>query len=707
MQSMLVFADRNCGTEILHQKELENNPALRAKDLEIENFTRKFIERNAALKLAPTEEIVIPVVFHVVYYSTAQNINDTRIREQIEILNNDFNAINSDISKVPTPFQSAIGSLKVKFVLANRDPNGNVTSGVNRVKTSKLAAFDYDKDDVKYSSQGGVDAWDTRSYMNIWVCNIKDYSSDGGELLGYATFPSNAGTARDGVVLNSKYVGVTGASRPFNLGRTATHEVGHYFNLYHIWGPRNESCSNDDLVADTPNQYTASSGNPGFPKTDNCSNSYPGIMFMNYMDYCNDASLYMFTKGQVSRMEATMSGPRSSLTRSKGYVNDFDIAANKINAPNSNFLCDNSFTPSLRVISNGNIPVTSFSVDFIVDNITYQTTTWTGNIGYAETVNIVFNPVTIENGSYNVAYKIYNANGFDSESKNDTISINIKVGVEGQSLPLTESFETRIPTDGFSVVNSDNGLTWARSSINASTDGSYSIFMNNFDYNPENFSGVAGVFDDIVLPFIDLSDYDQAEMTFDLAACQFTATTVTNNTWDSLQVLVSTDCGETFNVIYNKFAASLITVPVSETFFKPTSASQWRAESIDLTGYTGNSNVLLKIRNISNWENNIYIDKLNIKGNKVTSIKDVLSNVNISMYPNPSKGEVFVKIDQQVQTLKRIEWINTLGQMIEVPLLTPISNNMQFDFSNQPKGIYIANFIFKDGTISNKKLILN
>jgi hypothetical protein len=231
--------------------------------------------------------------------------------------------------------------------------------------------------------------------------------------------------------------------------------------------------------------------------------------------------------------------------------------------------------------------------------------------------------------------------------------------------------------------------------------------MNNHDYDPLNYSGEYGVFDDIVFPFINLSDYDQATMSFDLSACQFTSLSTPDNTWDSLQVLVSTDCGQSFNVIYNKFAATLVTVPTSENFFKPSNPSQWRTEMIDLSQYAGRDNVLLKFRNISHFENNIFIDKLNINGNKVTSIKDAISDVNIQMYPNPTKGEVVIKIENKIRPLKQIQWINTLGQVIQVSMSSSISNYMQFDFTHQAKGIYIANFIFEDGTISSKKLILN
>lgn len=703
---MLVSAQRTCGAESLYQIKLKNDPTLVDKELEIENFTRKYIEHNAALRLASQSEIVIPVVFHVIYNKDTQNVSTLRLIEQIEVLNRDFNAMNFDIDKVPDAFKGFIGKFNVKFVLANRDPKGNVTDGIERVKTSKSVAFNYATDDMKRKATLGADAWDTKSYLNIWVCDMKDYSDPTNTLLGYATFPTSAGTFSDGVVLNYLFVGMTGAAKPFNLGRTATHELGHYFNLRHIWGDAN-NCTADDGVADTPKQYTYSSGEPSFPKIDNCTRVSPGIMFMNYMDYSNDAALLMFTNNQVSRMLATMSGPRASLLSSKGYVKQYDIAVNRIYDESSNYICDNSFTPSISVISKGDNIVTKFKVDFLLNNVVIQTADWTGNIDFNQSVNVVFDPVIAETGWYNIGFKVYDTNDLDVDASNDTISYSLKVGVEKRALPLEEGFESiDLTANGFSISNPDNGLTWARSTSKASSEGNYSIFMNNFDYDPRDFSNQTGVFDDIDFPFIDLSDYDQALMTFDLAACQWTASNVPDNTWDTLQVLVSVDCGQTFDIVYNKFAGELMTVPNSESFFKPNNINQWREESIDLTQYVGRENVLIKIRNISNWENNIYIDRLNINGNKVTSIKESKAN-NIQMYPNPSRGEVVIKLDHSGSSLKQIQWMNTLGQTIQIHSMNPISDYMQFDFTHQAKGIYIANFIFEDGTISSKKLILN
>jgi hypothetical protein len=149
---------------------------------------------------------------------------------------------------------------------------------------------------MKSSKKGGIDPTDPTRKLNIWVCNI------GGGILGYAQFPGGA-AATDGVVVDSKYVGVTsntGTSYPYNLGRTATHEVGHWLNLRHIWG---DATCGSDLVADTPTHNTANYGVPTYPHYSTCTGA-PVEMTMNYMDYTDDRGMYMFTAGQKSRIDA-------------------------------------------------------------------------------------------------------------------------------------------------------------------------------------------------------------------------------------------------------------------------------------------------------------------------------------------------------------------------------------------------------------------
>jgi len=238
-----------------------------------------------------------------VYNTTAENISLAQIRSQIRVLNRDFRAKNPDKSKIPAVWKGLAANVNIQFALAKKDPTDKSTSGITRTKTSRTS-FDTD-DAIKSKSSGGVNPWPTDRYLNIWVCQL------GGGLLGYAQFPGGPAKT-DGVVITHNGFGTTGtATAPFNLGRTTTHEIGHFLNLRHIWGDT-EDCSGGDLVADTPNAEGPNFGKPVFPHV-SCSNGPNGDMFMNYMDYVDDDSMFMFTTQQAARMQATLAGPRKKL----------------------------------------------------------------------------------------------------------------------------------------------------------------------------------------------------------------------------------------------------------------------------------------------------------------------------------------------------------------------------------------------------------
>jgi hypothetical protein len=303
--SNLFAQHRHCAADEVFQQQLLNNPEFRQN---VEDIERHAIEH--ALEHGAVGErilVTIPVVFNVVWNTTAENISDTRLLEQLQVLNDDFRKLNADRTLVPSVFQPLHADCEINFCLATRDPNGNATTGIRRQQTS-VTAFS-SNDAVKFTAQGGLDAWDRNQYLNFWVCDLS------GGLLGYAQFPGGA-AATDGVVCDYAYTGVTGASAPFNKGRTGTHEVGHWLNLRHIWGDAN--CGND-LVSDTPTQQTSNVGCPAFPKV-TCSNGPNGDMFMNYMDYTDDACMFMFTSGQKARMQALFAagGARVSLLTSQG-----------------------------------------------------------------------------------------------------------------------------------------------------------------------------------------------------------------------------------------------------------------------------------------------------------------------------------------------------------------------------------------------------
>jgi hypothetical protein len=308
---------RNCGAPTVEQM-LQADPNAWQKIQALEEHTQRFSAQYLGGKGVKQQKavVIIPVVVHVVYNTAAQNISDAQIQSQIDVLNADFRKLNADRTNVPAAFQGVAADMEIQFQMATRDPNGNATNGIVRKSTTKTY-FEYGGADVngvfvKQSAQGGSDAWNPTQYLNMWVCNFGGASTS---LLGYATFPTDAGTFKDGVVMGYKYFGVNPTlGGVFGYGRTATHEVGHWLNLRHIWGDAN--CGND-LVSDTPTQQTSNGGCPTFPKK-TCGNTTNGDMFMNYMDYVNDQCMNMFTAGQKARAQALFAagGARVSLLTS-------------------------------------------------------------------------------------------------------------------------------------------------------------------------------------------------------------------------------------------------------------------------------------------------------------------------------------------------------------------------------------------------------
>lgn len=290
---------RTCGSYEVLQEQLKADPGLQARMDQIEAFTKKFIASERYRQTTST--INIPVIVHVVYNKPSQRINAQQIQSQIDVLNEDYNDQNTDRTNLPrNSFQSVeSGGFNVHFTLAQ-----------TRYTQSKTKSFSTN-DAVKYTKRGGDDVIDPSHNLNIWVCNL------GQNLLGYAQFPGGA-PATDGVVIlysafgsRAKYAAGTYIAT-YDLGRTATHEIGHWMNLRHIWGDDGGSCSGTDYVDDTPNQASENYGCPAWPHV-SCSNN--GDMSMNYMDYTDDACMYIFSQGQTARSLAVFAsgGPRAAL----------------------------------------------------------------------------------------------------------------------------------------------------------------------------------------------------------------------------------------------------------------------------------------------------------------------------------------------------------------------------------------------------------
>jgi Pregnancy-associated plasma protein-A len=273
----------------VQQRLVERDPGFRMRLMALEAQTAN--RMRAALALPRIRTIKVRV--HVVHNTPAENVSDAQVKSQIKVLNRDFAAKNTDKSKTPAVWSGLVGDARIRFKLAPH--------GIHRIHTTQTEFGD--DDSVKVLAP----PVDPKKFLNIWVCTLA------GGLLGYAQFPGGP-TNTDGVVILNKAFGTVGNLHPqFNLGRTATHEVGHYLNLHHIWGDSPvPSCADSDFVADTPNQEDPNFNKPSVP-TISCNNGPHGDMFMNYMDYVDDDTMVMFTAQQRVRMQATLAGPRSGL----------------------------------------------------------------------------------------------------------------------------------------------------------------------------------------------------------------------------------------------------------------------------------------------------------------------------------------------------------------------------------------------------------
>jgi hypothetical protein len=286
---------RSCASYDVLEEQLKQDPTLLDKMNAIERFTRDFENNTNTDRLLSDGTLEVPVVVNVLYRTAAENISNAQINSQLTALNKDYAGNNSDYNQVPSTFTSVrSGNTGIKFVLQN----------VVRKQTSVSSWSTNDA--MKKNQRGGIDPTSPVTTLNIWVCSL------GNGILGYAQFPGGKAATDGVVILNTAFGTIGTAQAPFDKGRTATHEIGHYFNLRHIWGDSN--CGND-YVSDTPLHDTYNFGCPSFPDNSNCGGTTHPMMTMNYMDYTDDPCMFMFTLGQKTRMQATyaVGGPRASL----------------------------------------------------------------------------------------------------------------------------------------------------------------------------------------------------------------------------------------------------------------------------------------------------------------------------------------------------------------------------------------------------------
>ncbi|MDF3026886.1 MAG: hypothetical protein K0S23_1193 [Fluviicola sp.] len=552
----------------------------------------------------------IPVVFHIIHNNGSENISDAQIQDALNILNRDYRKLNTDTSTIVSAFQGDAADVEIQFVFATVAPNGACFSGITRT----VNAITNNGDDGEVQVAAVVSGnnvyqgiWPHNRYLNIYVAN------DIGGAAGYTFNPNNGGTAQEqmyynGIFVLENYTGSIGTSNATN-SRTLTHEVGHWLNLSHVWGANNNpgsaGCAGTDNVNDTP----ATQGSTSCTLTQNsCStdNAYWGFdqidQVQNYMDYSYCTK--MFTQGQVDRM-------RAAIISSVGGRNNIWTTANLnlVGGGPGTSLCALDFNANQTTMCTGT--TVTYTPSQTTGIATYS---WTFPGGTPATSTAASPTVTYSTtGTYNASLTVTATSNGASYSKSKTNYITV-YSATTVSLPISEGFvSTTFPPTGWTII--DPGATtgsWTRSSTvgRAPTAGNSLRFDN---YNLE--SGI----DEMRLPKADIAAYSSAQLVFDVAYAPYNAAY-----YDGLDVLVSTDCGNTFTTVYSKSNTTLATANATQSSFSPTTA-QWRSETVDLTPFVGNSSVWIVFKNNGGNGNNLYIDNINVTGVSGTPAAPVAS----------------------------------------------------------------------------------
>ena len=687
----VAFGQDRCGTVLTLEQKFISQPTLKVQYETLNSELNSISQLRKAIGVTNrvASDITIPVVFHVVLADRVV-VTDQQIIAQLDTINKDFNGTNSGQLKILEAFKARVGIANIKFCLAQRDANGQSTSGIVRYSTT-VSSFTYTSEDVKHASRKGADAWDTKKYLNIWICGLNN------SILGYSSFPGIGNANEDGVVID--YSSLPGGNTTnYSQGKTLTHEIGHYFSLKHIWGDDNGACSGSDDIEDTPNQGNSTTSCRTGIVTDNCSSSSPGIMYQNFMDYSPDACLFLFTQGQVARMQDAFARYRSSLLLSDGCnpvsVQKNDASLRVINSPVQR-LCSGSFTPQVTLKNNGERDLTSVNIVAKIDDGAEITLKWQGLLPYMQETIVSFNNLSVEVGEHVLKVYTQNPNGVSDENvENDLLTYNF-IYFDTFSAPVQEGFEDAFPAAGWDIVNPDGAQTWQRTTTAFKT-GRVSAVINNYSYN------ALGQTDYLRSPTVNIANSDSAFVSFQLAASAYNNFNVIGVVWDTLQVLVSSDCGKTYTSVYKKWGADLITASATTSSFVPKS-SDWKRVEVNLGEFINRGEILVAFKNSNGNQNNIYLDDINIR---TVVVNPNLKEAGFLVSPNPASEEVKVEFYPHPADLKSITIYNVAGQkMLETNVSSPVSSNAySFDVRSFAAGLYIVK-VERENGITTKKFI--
>jgi PKD repeat protein len=601
----------HCGSTEAMNKIFAAHPILKQEFLQREvqavlrdqqAFANGYVE-NTQKQMVPV--YIIPIVFHIIHEGGAENISDDQVFDAVRILNEDFRKLNANAANTVSAFQSIAADCEIEFRLAQKNPNGICTNGIDRIVSNETNIGD---DNSK------LNPWPRSKYFNVWVVKTMTSGAAGYAYLPGTAFPTN----KDGVIILSGYIGSIGTGNP-TRSHALTHETGHFLNLMHTWGSTNNpgvDCSGSDNVSDTPPTEGWTTCNLAGAT---CGSSLDNVQ--NYMEYSYCPT--MFTQGQKTRMRDALlstNGQRSSLWTSSNLI------ATGVSLPSVLCHADLKSSNSTNTVCQGN----SLTFTDLSWNGTPTTWNWTfaGGTPATSTDSI---PVILYTtpGVYNVDLTVSNGSGSASVTKTSFVTVNSSTATYTSS-NYSEGFEsTVIPNADWKIRNAvPGGNTWTQTS-SASYTGYKSVMITN--------TAAADTYvDDLISPSINMTAITGSkELTFKVAYAQRSSSTL-----DKLQVYVSTNCGISWSLRYVKTGTALSTGGVQASSFIP-NASQWALHTVSLSGYATQTNLYFMFRFTSNGGNNIYIDDINMGGS--SGIDEGIANtINFNVFPNPEEDNTIV-----------------------------------------------------------------
>jgi len=651
-------------------------------EIDFETFVKSKTEsaRLENRKTGPSSLISIPVVFHVVYENEYENVSDDVIFELLQIMNEDYRALYEDSIGVNPVFQNRIGDFEIEFCLAQQDPEGFPHPGITRTLTS-ITQFPYADNEVKYDNLGGKDAWSPDSYLNIWICDLS--------IIYYSQFP-DGNPETDGVVVDFLHT----------ENRTATSAIGHWIGLRHIWG--DGDCSVDDFVSDTPLSDNANFSCTGV--INSCMNESPDLqdMTQNYMDGTFDCPVGLFTVGQVERGRTVfeLDGPRASILESIGCQQSSLSLTNaeliEVHYPtNGTLICDEQSLVTYSIRNFGLEPIVEIVTHTILDGNIIGVHDWDGNLAPGEVVDLSYGPFSIGPGIHELTVLIDEVNDIVDQVTADN-SLSIEILQTGTELELTESFDgPSFPPFYFEINNPDFNKSWDLNET-VSHSGGNSVYVNCYSY------GNTFTYDDLLLPAMNLTGFNNPVLEFYSAYAQYD-----EDDSDTLEVLISVDCGETFNSITKLYGEDLASAPNTTAEFFP-QASEWQLNAIDLTDYADSDGLIVALRCINSFENNLFVDDINIRETNTVGTNQLEFDSAMSLHPNPTNAAFDISLSTNSDLHAEIIIHDLIGKVVlkEDYHVVPGKNRVQMDASQLPAGIYYVNVKTREFSKTEKLVIV-